>query len=388
MSFDFRGLRTQSNDPLTQFLVETQKRLTKFLTENQVAALDSENEDIYSDAQDMETAIKWHSDLSGNYQFLFNKEHYPPFEPDYNFLTCWVRGINLGGTTKDWSGFNHTATMFGDPTMVDGSPFDWGIRSTNDTVKSYAVRYNRPGSLFTNQEYFSIPDHADLNITTLTTGYSEFVRFRIFDLETQDGLARTVYEKIDDSTPNYARMLNVRSDGRLVYVVKRGGSVVAAKETSLALISTNNVYDIFVTFTISGSVLHIYVNGIDQTLNNFAGTVNWQVNLTNHDFFGFRRGAGSGGYLNGDFFDYKIYKGMVVTQTDVTRHYTNKWSISNIAFGHVMITNYWGMLHISPPGTGSFSSISFSPASFTIADIAMTTGAFMPDAFEADAFEL
>lgn len=366
MSFDFRGIRVQSNDPLTQFLVEQQKRLAKFLTENQVAAVDSDNEDIYTDAQDMETAIKWHSELSGQHQFHFQKDYFPPFEPDNNFVKAWLRGRNLGGfrQMKDLSGFNNTASSFGDPTLVDGT-LDEGTQTHG--IKSIALRLNRTSSAFTNQEYIQMEDHTDLGITTLSTGFSEFIRFRIFDIAQQQSLSRTLYAKIDDSTPNYARMLQVRDDGKLVFVVKRAGTTTA-KETAAGTIavnsSTGTPYDVFVTYSTTGPTMHIYVDGVDKSLSNFGGAVTWQEDLTDHDWFGFRRGASSTGFLDGDFYDYKFYKGMVVSQAEVTHHYTNKWTISDIGFGHVMIVDHYAT-YTGSGGEETLSDISFSPTSFS-----------------------
>ena len=89
---------------------------------------------------------------------------------------------------------------------------------------------------------------------------------------------------------------------------------------------------------------------------------------TNHDLFVFRRGLGEdGGFVQGDFYDLKYYPEYVVSDLDVGRHYENKWTISDIAFGHVMITNYWATFGgVIIPSLCSFSATSFSPLSFNI----------------------
>ena len=188
-------------------------------------------------------------------------------------------------------------------------------------------------------------------------------------------------------------MLQVKSDGRVVFIVKIGG-VTTAKETGMALTPPFSVYDVFVTYAVSGPTIHIYVNGVDQSLNNFTGTVNWQTTLTNHDMYIFQRGAGSNaGFVNGDLYVFKYYKEMVVSSTQVTNHWTNKITISPTAFGECMITNYWATFGGAGviPTLCSFSSTSFSSTSFSVcgpgSPPALAMAAFESDAFESDAFE-
>ena len=123
-------------------------------------------------------------------------------------------------------------------------------------------------------------------------------------------------------------------------------------------------------FDIADNSVHIYVDGTERTTSLFAGTVNWQTTLTNHDLFIFRRGQGDEvGFVYGDFYDIKYYPEFVVSDLDVNRHFQNKWTISPIAFGHVMITNYWATFGTGGIGTTpicSFSEVSFSPASFNV----------------------
>src|SRR5215510_3779611 len=198
-SFDFRGLRVQGNDPSTQFMIEIQKRLVRELLKNQTEALESENEDIYLDAPDMETAVKWHSELGSQMQFNFNKAYYPPFEPDGSKVTLYLKARSLGGKLVDYSGFNNTVSILGDPTMVAGpAGFDPGIHSHG--TKATAIRFNRPTSNFENEEWVQITDATRLQIAGQTTGFSLFIRLIVYSLADQGDWSPTVYEKIDDST--------------------------------------------------------------------------------------------------------------------------------------------------------------------------------------------
>ncbi len=345
--------------------VELQNQVIKQLTKDQVASVDSDNEDIYSDGIDTESVIKYHSELFGAHLFDFTKDYYPPFEPDGNQVKLWLRGTNTGDSTPDISSFNHNATINGDPIPVDGT-IDLGTQT--HFTKSIALRMNRPTSAAVNLEWLQVPDHADLKITTLSTGFSIFIRFRLFSLADQGSRSPTIFEKIDDSTPNNAMMLQAKSDGKLVFIIKRGGTEVVKKETAAGAVTTNTVYDVFLTYAVSGNVPHIYVNNVDKTLSAFAGSVNWQTTLTNYDLYIFRRGLGdAGGFVYGDFYDYKTYKERVVTAAEVGYHWTNKWTIANIAFGHVALVDHFStyLTGGGPARSASFTTTSFSSASFT-----------------------
>lgn len=379
-SFDFKGIRILSNDPMNQFLVEMQKRLAKALTDAQAETVDSDNEDIYSDAQDMETAIKWHTELSGQHFFEFDKDYYSPFEPDGDQVKLWLRGINTGSTLKDFSGFNNTADVYGDPILVDGS-LDLGTQTHG--VLSTALRFNTPTSHFENQEWLQVADTSGLQLASASTGFSVFVRVRLLSLAQQGGRDPTIFEKIDDSTPNNACMLQAKSDGRLVFIVKKAGTTTA-KETTAGMVTTNVVHDIFLSFSVTGSVMKIYIDGTNKALTNFTGNVNWHEDLDNHDLFIGRRGLGNEeGFVYFDFYDFKPYYNRIVTQAEVTNHYNNKWTISSIPFGQIIISNHWATKLLAIAPSPSFTSTSFTSQSFTIfiAVPSFSVTSFMPASF-------
>jgi len=311
----------------------------------------------------MDTSIKYHSELSSQTKFSFNKKYYPA--GDAALIKLWLRAKDLGNAVKDRSGRNHNAVLYGDPTLVDGT-LDLGIHTFG--VKSIARRMNRPTSDFENQEWMSVPDHDDIRSASLTVGISIFIRFRLHSLSDQNGRAPTLFQKIEDATPNDAYMLQAKSDGRLVFIFKNSGTVVA-RETATPTVLTGAVYDVWTVFDETDDSIHIYLDGNELTTVPFVGTVNWQTNTTNYDLQIFRRGPDEEeGFVYGDFYDLKFYPEYVVSDLDVQRHYNNKWTISNINFGQVMITNYWATFTggIIIPGLCSFSPTSFSAASFNI----------------------
>ena len=333
----------------------------------QTESVDSDNEDIFNKFITVEAAVKVHT-LHGVHVFPFTVHYIHPLEPDLQYLVLWIRGHVIGNTVKDQSGFNHTITINGDPSLVDGT---LDIGTNNIGVKSIASRYNSPISDFQNEMHVAVTDASDIQTDAIVTGFSEFMRFRPLSIKEQDGISTTLWEKIDDSTPNDARQMQIRDTGRLLYIVRDGG-VTYAKWTAINVIvkgsSTSTPYDIVATYTVSGHVIHIYVNGVDQTLSTFTGTVNWHDDLTDHKLNLFRRGEDTdGGHFYGDFYDYRLYAEKILSQTEVTRFYTNKWSISNIAFGAVAIVDHMATY----TGSGGAPDPGFS-----------SDGAFDPNAFD------
>lgn len=339
MSFDFRTIRQPSGDPTQKNINHLQRALSKKLTKDLVDQLD-DSEDIYSSGQNIDSAIKFQTDLSYNHVFTFDKEYYHPIDADY--LTCWIRGRGMGSTLRDYSEYGNTADInHGEPILVNGAPFDYLMLNGNVGAPSTALRFNRSTSPSVNAEWAQIPETADLQITGLSTGFSILVRFRLQTLEETDGRSTTLYQKIDDSTPNNAFMLQVKTDGRLVAIVKKGGTTTA-KETDIGIIEPNVVYDVWITFDVSGPTLKIYVNDGELPTSNFTGTVNWQEDLTNHDLFLMNRGYLSEGFAHGDLYDFKFYqKEKIVSLTEVNNHFENRLSISAIPPGQVAMTNYW-----------------------------------------------
>src|SRR5262245_35408376 len=179
---DFRGLIPESNEPISFLFSQLMKKVLRTMINQQNETVDSDNEDIFSDGTDIDSAVKYHSELSASNKFFFNKDYYAPFEPDGRIVRLWLRGTGLGNTLSDISGFNNNATIEGDPTLVDGT-IDLGY--TTGTPKSIAMRLNRDGGDFENQEYLYVEDDSDIQITTLTTGFSIFVRFRLLTMVQQ-----------------------------------------------------------------------------------------------------------------------------------------------------------------------------------------------------------
>jgi len=482
----------------------------------------------------------------------------------------------MGDTLRDISGFENTCAIKGDPILVDGAPFDYSIHTVG--TKSIALRFNRPTSPKVNEEDIAVFDASGLRIAGIKNGFSTFTRFRTFSLAQEGGQNRTLFEKIEDGTPNTAYMLQIATNGRLVLHIKEGGTLTS-KETASSTIALNTVYDVWTSydkgyavnfdgandiinlgmktdlwsksktsFSLSfsvktdtlpvsgfptiitsdefavnnGSILvyrnasngaigfdywdgaeriaesddypktdftnrytitcvydstlasdnvkifvngnigsvtddttdssdsadnlwiggdggaagtgldgnirdfrwwnraltdeevlgvyngtsaptpqywlplnentgnpidiingytttltngaawitptpsyHIYVNGVDKTLSTSADAANWQSDLTDRSLWIFKRGANSNGHIYGDLYDFKFFKEKAITTSHALNTFTNKWTIADIADGHVAITNYYATyISDEAPGLG-YDHTGFDSTGFT-----------------------
>ena len=315
MSFNIRNVRQISDDPSTKFANDLAKKVSKFLASQQLDKLENK-EDIYSNAQDVGTVIKFHT-LNSTKYFDGSIIYYPTFEPDYDKLELWLRGKNTGNELPDLSELGRVTNVVGDPILIDGTPLDMGIYTGG--TKSYALTFNRPNSEFENEEYLVVDASAisSLGVTSFSTGKSYFIRVRMKDLATQGGKDRRLFEKTDDSTPNNGIQVRVKSDGKVWVLLKKGGTEYK-NETAAGTIVVNNVYDIVITFTVSGSVMHVYVNGVDKTLTTASDTTNWHAQLSDQDMYLFARGpTDTDGHSYADFYDFRVYDEKVLTSNSV-----------------------------------------------------------------------
>jgi hypothetical protein len=197
---DIKGLREISNDPFGKLLTALSKKFSAFLAKDQ-AELVENPEDIYSDGQDVESALKYHNFVMSK-KFPIsptNVEYYSAFEPDADKLRVWIIGRSLGVFMRDYSEQGRIATLLGDPILVDGAPHDWGI--SDSVSKSIALRMNRPRELeIEHDEFITIENDVRIRVSEdLSTGISFFIRFRVFDLASQGGFSRTLFEKTDNN---------------------------------------------------------------------------------------------------------------------------------------------------------------------------------------------
>jgi len=362
MSYNPRNIREQANSPLEKEVNDIARKIAQQNAKNSLESLE-DPEDRFPSGVDDDIAVYYNDQLHSEKQFFFDKVYQPTYEPDYNIVTLMLKGRGLGNTLRDYSGFNNHAFIKGEPILVDGAPYDPGVYQTG--VPSRALRFNRPNSNYVNNEYMQIPDSTTLQMSGLTVGISYFIRFKIHDLAFEEGIERTVFEKIDGNTIQDASMFYITPTGRMIFFSKRSG-ILYDKMTATGTVTPGAVNEVFLTFKQSDKTQHIYHNGVDKTLTAHGGTVLWQSDVTNHDMWIFQRGKGDDteGMLYGDFFDMYVYRNKVVTQTEVDNFTENKFTILPRDYGTCMITNHAEIA--APLAVSSFTSTSFMGTSFSV----------------------
>jgi hypothetical protein len=274
-------------------------------------------------------------------KFNLTTQYYTSADPDYDKLRVWIVGRSLGNNMRDYSGYERTITLNGDPILVDGAPFDWGLADTGSPSKSIALRFNRPTSDLVNQEGVYISSNALIRSSeALVTGISFFFRLRVFDTAKEGGEKRTLMRKVDVAgSSNYGTHIFIDDINKRICWFQKTGGTVFKKETAANTILAGNVYDVWLTYAVSGNVQNIYINNSLQTLST-SGYGEFWGDLSDTDVNIFHRDGGTGCHVYGDLYDFRIYREKIISATEIGRHWTNKITIANIPFGQVNVTNY------------------------------------------------
>jgi hypothetical protein len=286
---------------------------------------------------------------------------------DTEFL--WIRARNMGTQVAEYgyysgrTGESDNTELIGEPLLVDGAPFYHGIYDESVGVKSLALEFNRASieAKGIDIECIRVANFYGIDINN-GTGISIFVRFSVRSLASHNGDEIRLFAKVDDDVPINAFQAILKSDGRIRWQTKRTGTE-RTWDTATGTIQTNKIYGVWFTWKESDQTMHVWVENetdqvspADKTLSSVSGN-NWMTDTTNHDLWIFTKGAGSGGQVKGKLWDFKLYNGMVSSSTQIGNHWVNKLSISNMLFGHVMITNHWA--------THSQYLLSYTSASYT-----------------------
>lgn len=361
--FGFRALREQADNVQQQRINELAKKLARFVTQNEVVNADDE-EDLISNGVMHESAVKYNDTFYHVKKYDdWTDKYYPAGDFDGGLLSTYLRGDHIGMTLKDYSQYyNNFAYIFGEPVLKDGN-LDQG--NLGGKYKALCLRLNRPTSQYVNAEWLQIPDNIKLQINGIATGFSIIIRIRPQSFANQGSLNATIFQKVDDNSPNNATLLEIDNTGRLIWTVRRSSTNYRVKVPIGSAMSTNTIYEVALTYAVSGNALKIYINGSDTSATSDGGSPTWLTDTTNHDAFFFRRGTGaSNGFMYSDFYLLKYWKEKILSGTEVSNHNTNKWSISSHAFGAVGVVD-----HSTPYSvlvTGSFTSGSFTSTSFTL----------------------
>lgn len=203
------------------------------------------------------------------------------------------------------------------------------------------------------------------------TQFSEFFRIRVLDNAEDDNRNPTLLHKIEDDSITYGRLYSIDGSRLEIQIVDNGTTTSVHTNTGVMNVQDDDddPYDIWITYNHTGNAVVCNVNNSDKTLSSMSA-INWDSDPTDHNLSIGRRGSGTdededGGHAKIDLYDYKYYDNRLVNSTQMGYHWANKWSISNITFGHVLIGNYWATYS----GSGGVDTevqenISYDPTSY------------------------
>lgn len=272
----------------------------------------------------------------------------PSFEPDNQYCKCFVEFDSTGGTIPDYSGFNHPAKVYGIP-RISGKGIDYGYGTGMSMENVFDGR----------STYGEIIDHADLNFSSVTTGFSLFFRFVPYDLAQSGGFNQVVISKKDATAATDWYSFEIFPDGRAAFnmvkasvirsIVTPIGTIAATPYASITPATTR--YDVCVKWDQVATTLKLFINNVAYTTVNSTLQTGSQTPTYTDNSLNLRIGryadlvaapAGQQYPLRnasklyyGSFQQFKYFREKVVTDLEVGYHYTNKTSITNTGFARV-----------------------------------------------------
>lgn len=247
---------------------------------------------------------------------------YLPLEPDGKLLTCWFKFEAWGKVVRDVSLTGNSGIILGQaPTAVVGP--DRGLGS------SIAMSFDGL------TQFIEANDNTSIQFHSGSVGFSVAVLiYPTTFTTTATGEVRYIAEKLDDTSDFWG--LFIDTSGNVHFNIKAAGIDYSIVTTST--ISLNTWTWIMLTFNWSSHTPLIYFNGTVQSTTTET--------VRDSDYSGVRPNlyvgatAVNDGFFQGNFADFRYYKELVLSSTQVSNLNTNMLSVSSIAFGAVSISSY------------------------------------------------
>lgn len=292
-------------------------------------------------------------------------EYYPADEPDYNQCKLIIQTDHYGRKLFDDSMIPATVgitkpvdpdipkanvpqyprgqdiTCHGDPRLEDG--FDRGYGDPTNSKKRQALHFNRTGSLTQWQDYIQVREQA------LTDSFKSFrvadntrlsylIRVKMDSLESNgsDGLNVTLFHHYNSG--NDGTRIYLSPTGQMRWTLEKGG-VTNSGTTTNGVVTTGQDVELGFAWDNAGATdadrFKFYKDGVLQTTTTTTAA---GFSSGSTDMFIGKRGSGDGGYVQGYIILAKIWAGVTHSASAFLRHFTNKLTIANIAYGKVATT--------------------------------------------------
>ena len=345
-------IRKASNNKTARTVKELANRYQKLYTQN----VEIEDESLIDQGRSTKGRVVLDNKLQYTQKVTTIPAFYVPVEPDYQYLTFWIKGNHVGYHIEDKSLFDNVVTTNNSKhwCLVDAGGLNVGYLGTYQGVSSCPC-WQLDGETDSGQ----VADHTRLQVKASTVGISITAWVKIADFTQYQGTNRRIVAKKDDTDNAYT--LFITSTNKAVFTVKFAATEY--KVETPATLAANTWYFIAATFDSATPTAKIYLNATVST-TAFTGSVTYPYVNTNLQLFG----NGNDGHLGdkGDFSgwvrDIRIWKEKVLTATEIGYFNTNKNSISNIPLGGVTIAGFtWVPADMA---LSSFTTTSFTTTSF------------------------
>jgi len=335
MSFqDFRKFSSSRQNSKIKALLQ---RLEKFESE----ANPVENNNLFALGFTSRNFLTFHDNLAfSRLHTLAEDDDYKlTAEPDGNLFKLW---FTFDGITEleDQALWGHIGTIYGDSgcdALAEGVYEGIGAGGT------ICMKFNGTN------KYIQVLPSEHLTINNRPQ-FSIFIRFKVDDV-TQD---QTLFEKYDDLNGSYAYKAII-TNGRVVFMVSVNGT--GYTKVNNANLVNNTWYDVWMRR--DNITLTVYVNGSDATAGlNSAGfseegfsSGGFTTRFPPVEFDPIPTGTGVGtslligvdgtlqSFFKGYIQDFRIWA-KLVTPTEISNQWTNKVSVSNIAFERCAVVGY------------------------------------------------
>jgi hypothetical protein len=301
------------------------------------------------------------------------KNYQLPYEPDGQLLTLWnrylsftVQASNLpaGQTVVDSSGYDNHGAMSETPaTMASGHADNMGALFYDGVDTKYTVGNN-----------------PNINATiNAAPGFTIGMWIKPNSIGLHGGQTRVIACKVDDdaTAPNNGWSIWVEPNGTLVFSVKKDGTVRTTADTAAITVMQTRWYFIVCSYDTSTNTPHIYIDGVhaNETIGSSipprfptsGGGLTLYIGGTN---------AVGNSFFHGGISDFRFWKNKILTQSEITNQFTNKYTILNIphiAMAGVAQTTTESSVPTNPgdppppppPPPTETSLFSYSPISFT-----------------------
>jgi hypothetical protein len=335
MSFqDFRKYSSSRQNSKIKALLQ---RLEKFESE----ANPVENNNLFALGFTSRNFLTFHDNLAfSRLHTLADDDDYKlTAEPDGNLFKLW---FTFDGITEleDHALWGHIGTIYGDSgcdALAEGVYEGIGAGGT------ICMKFNGTN------KYIQVLPSEHLTINNKSQ-FSIFMRFKVDDV-TQ---TQTLFEKYDDLNGSYAYKAII-TNRRVVFMVSVNGT--GYTKVNNANLVNNTWYDVWMRR--DNITLTVYVNGSDATAGlNSAGfseegfsSGGFTTRFPPVEFEPIPTGTGVGtslligvdgtlqSFFKGYIQDFRIW-GKLVSSTEISNQWTNKVSVSNIAFERCAVVGY------------------------------------------------